>query len=169
MKNILSIVRLDTKYCDYLRKFDDKVPYNYGEKELRPFIGVLFRVNNCMYFAPLSSPKPKHLKIKSKLDFLKLDSGKLGAINFNNMLPVTKKNIIKIDLNKECITKEEEKYMKLLKSQLFWLNRNSEKLYGRSKKLYDKYINGTLDKNTLKRCCNFKLLEEKCVEYNVKH
>ena len=169
MKNILSIVRLDTKYCDYLRKFDDKVPYNYGEKELRPFIGVLFRVNNCMYFAPLSSPKPKHLKIKSKLDFLKLDSGKLGAINFNNMLPVTKKNIIKIDLDKECITKEEEKYMKLLKSQLFWLNRNSEKLYGRSKKLYDKYIDGTLDKNILKRCCDFKLLEEKCIEYNAKH
>lgn len=42
-----------------------------------------------MYFAPLSSPKPKHLKLKSKLDFLKIDNGKLGAIN--NMLPVTKK------------------------------------------------------------------------------
>ena len=34
-------------------------------------------------------------KLKSKLDFLKIDNGKLGAINFNNMLPVTKKNIIK--------------------------------------------------------------------------
>ena len=33
-------------------------------------------------------------------------------------------------------------------------------------KLYDKYINGTLDKNIAKRCCNFKLLEEKCKEYN---
>jgi len=53
-----------------------------------------------MYFAPLSSPKPKHLKIKSKLDFLKIDNGKLGAINFNNMLPFTENNIIKIDLDK---------------------------------------------------------------------
>ena len=166
MKDSLILVKLDAKYCDYLRKFDDKVPYNYGEKELRPFIGVLFTVNHIMYFAPLSSPKPKHLKIKSKLDFLKIDGGKLGAVNFNNMLPVTESNIIKLDLNKECITKSEEKYVKLLKAQLFWLNRNGEKIYGRSKKLYDKYINGTLDSNIAKRCCNFKLLEEKCFKYN---
>ena len=162
----LTLVRLDTKYCDYLRLFDDKVPYNNNEKELRPFIGVLFKVNEYMYFAPLSSPKPKHLKLKTKLDFLKIDNGKLGAINFNNMLPVTEKNIVKIVLNKECLTKSEEKYTKLLSEQLFWLNRNNTKIYNRSKKLYDKYIDGTLDSNILKRCCNFKLLEEKCREYN---
>ena len=27
-------------------------------------------------------------------------------------------------------------------------------------------INGALNENIAKRCCNFKLLEEKCVEYN---
>lgn len=59
------------------------------------------------------------------------------------MLPVTKKNIIKLDLDKECLTKSEEKYYKLLKEQIYWLNRNDEKLFGRSKKLYDKYINDT--------------------------
>ena len=89
MKEKIILVRLDTAYCDYLRKFDDKVPYNFNEKELRPYVGVLFRIDKLMYFAPLSSPKPKHLKLKSKLDFLKIDNGKLGAIN--NMLPVTKK------------------------------------------------------------------------------
>ncbi len=94
MKESLILVRLDTEYCNYLRKFDDKVPYNYNEKELRPFVGVLFEVNNCKYFAPLSSPKPKHLKLKLKID------------------------------------------------------------------------NGTLDSNIAKRCCDFKLLEEKCNEYN---
>ena len=62
LKNKLIIVRLDSKYCDYLRKFDNKVPFNYSQKKLRPFIGVLFKINKCMYFAPLSSPKPKHLK-----------------------------------------------------------------------------------------------------------
>ena len=166
MKSNLILVRLDTLYCDYLRKYDDRVPYNYNEKELRPFVGVLFKIDKIMYFAPLSSPKPKHLKLKSKLDFLKINNGKLGAINFNNMLPVTKNNIIKLDLNKECLTKSEEKYVKLLKEQIYWLNRNSEKLFGRSKKLYTKYVNGTLDKSIIKRCCNFKLLKEKCMEYN---
>lgn len=40
------------------------------------------------YFAPLSSPKQKHLKMKNDIDFYKLSNGKLGAINFNNMIPV---------------------------------------------------------------------------------
>ena len=40
----LILVRLDSKYCDYLRQFDKKVPYNYDKKELRPFIGVLFEI-----------------------------------------------------------------------------------------------------------------------------
>lgn len=162
----LILVRLDSKYCDYLRQFDKKVPYNYDKKELRPFIGVLFEVNDCKYFAPLSSPKPKHKTMKTTLDFLKIAGGDLGAINFNNMLPVTDKNIIKLDLDKECLTKTEEKYTKMLKEQIFWLNRNDDKLYGRSKKLYDKYINHTLNESVAKRCCNFKLLEEKCIEYN---
>lgn len=65
----LKLVKIDTEYCNYLRQFDDKVPYNYDKKELRPFVGVLFKVNNIKYFAPLSSPKFKHLKLKNKLDF----------------------------------------------------------------------------------------------------
>lgn len=166
MKESLLLVKLNVDYCNYLRRFDNKVPFNFDEKELRPFVGVLFEVNNYMYFAPLSSPKPKHLKLKTKLDFLKIDNGKLGAINFNNMLPVIENNIVKLDLDKECLTEGEEKYKNLLKEQIYWLNRNDEKLYGRSKKLYDKYVNGTLDKNIANRCCNFKLLEEKCKEYN---
>lgn len=166
MKNTLYIVRLNSDYCDFLRKYDNKVPYNYGNKELRPFVGVLFKVNEFMYFAPLSSPKEKHLKIKSKIDFLKINGGKLGAINFNNMLPVTNNNIIKINLEKNCTTKSEEKYLKLLKEQLYWLNRNCDKLYNKSQKLYNKFLNNTLESNIKMRCCNFKLLEEKCKEYN---
>ena len=29
MNDSLILVRLDTDYCNYLRQFDDKVPYNY--------------------------------------------------------------------------------------------------------------------------------------------
>lgn len=80
------------------------------------------------------------------------------------MLPVTDNNIIKLDLEKDCLTKTEEKYTKLLKEQLYWLNRNQDKLYNKSTKLYDKYISGTLNSSI----CNLKLLEEKCLEYNEK-
>ena len=166
MKNTLNLVRINSNYCDYLRNFDKKVPYNFKSKSSRPFIGVLFEVNGCKYFAPLSSPKPKHLKIIDNIDFLRLDKGKLGAINFNNMIPVKNNNIDFIDLNKECMTRKEMLYQKLLKEQLYWLNRNSYKLYNRANKLYFKYSEGKLSKKVSDRCCNFPLLEEKCNEYN---
>ena len=166
MNNELVLVKIKTDYCDYLRKYDCRVPYNFNHKENRPFIGVLFEVENCKYFAPLSSPKIKHLKMKNKIDFLKLDKGKLGAINFNNMIPVTDENIIKINLDERVLDKEKEKYQKLLKEQIFWLNRNRLQLYTKANKLYNNYVNGKLDKNTFERCCDFKLLEIKCEEYN---
>ena len=87
--NTLKLVIVDSNYCDYLRKFDNKVVYNYTNKSTRPFIGVLFNVGNIEYFAPLSSPKAKHLTMKNKIDFIKVDNGKLGVVNFNNMIPVT--------------------------------------------------------------------------------
>ena len=139
MKNRLTLVKLDTEYCDYLRTFDNRVPYNYDKKNNRPFIGVLFKINKCMYFAPLSSPKNKHLTLKNKLDFLKIDKGKLGAINFNNMLPVTPINIKEINLNKKATSKMEEKYNLLLKEQIYWLNRHYDMIcYIENLKLYMK-------------------------------
>ena len=59
------IVKVDYKYCDYLIKFDNKVSYNVGIKELKSFIGILFVVNDCDYYALLSIPKEKCLHIPS--------------------------------------------------------------------------------------------------------
>lgn len=47
------LVIIDSKYCDYLREFDDRVPYNFSKKENRPFVGILFEIENIKYFAPL--------------------------------------------------------------------------------------------------------------------
>ena len=162
----LEIVRVDSNYCDYLRKFDNKVAYNKYEKELRPFIGILFEIDTCKYFAPLSGPKPKHKKMKNMIDFFKIKDGKLGAVNFNNMIPVTDKNYTLIDLNKEALTMEELKYQKLLKEQLNWLNSHYRQVKNKSYRLYQLYNSGKLPDNIKSRCCNFKLLEEKCLEYN---
>lgn len=100
MYQSFKIVKINSKYCDYLRKYDNKVTYNAGLKDLRPFIGVLFKVNNMEYFAPLSSPKPKYKTIKNTLDLMKIDNGNYGVVNFNNMIPVNSKNYREFDLNK---------------------------------------------------------------------
>lgn len=162
----LKIVRVNSNYCDYLREFDNRVSYNKNEKELRPFIGVLFVIDNCEYFAPLSSPKAKHRKMKNTVDFFKIKDGELGAVNFNNMIPVTSKDYTIVELNKETLTLAELKYQKLLKEQLNWLNANYNQVKNKSFKLYELYNNGKLSENIKARCCNFKLLEEKCMIYN---
>lgn len=160
------IVKVDYKYCDYLRKFDSRVSYNAGIKELRPFIGILFEVNSCEYFAPLSSPKVKHMNMKNNLDIVKIDGGRYGVVNFNNMIPVTSKNYELFDLNAIPKDTYELKRQNLLKSQLLWLNKNIKNVKGKELNLYDKYKKGRLDERIQSRCCDFILLEEKCKEYN---
>ena len=163
----LKIVRIDSDYCDYLRKYDNKIVYNKYEKELRPFIGVLFKIDNFEYFAPLSSPKLKHKFMKNTIDFLKIKDGELGAVNFNNMIPVTEKNYFLIDLNKRITNIEDLKYQRMLRQQLNWLNTNYKQVENKSFKLYKLYNEGRLPKNIQERCCNFKLLEEKCKSYDI--
>ena len=84
------------------------------------------------------------------------------------MLPVKDNNVVILDLKKENKIKKEEKYIKLLQEQLYWLNRHKTRIYNMSQKLYNKYINNTLEQKIVKRCCNFPLLEEKCEAYNKK-
>lgn len=162
----LRIVKVDSLYCDYLRKYDNRVSYNAGTKDLRPFIGVLFMIDKCEYFAPLSSPKPKHKLLKNTLDLIKINNGKLGVVNFNNMIPVTNNNYVPFDLNKKPKEKSEKFRMELLKDQLRWLTANKKEINNKSKLLYNLYKNNKLPKNVRDRCCNFPLLEEKCKEYN---
>ena len=58
-------------YIDYLRTIDEKVPQNKGEK--RPFVGIVFSIDRHPPFAPLSSLKPQHQRMKIDLDFHKTD------------------------------------------------------------------------------------------------
>ena len=159
------IVKIDYKYCDFLRKYDNKVPYNAGSKELRPFIGVLFMVGKCEYFAPLSSPKVKHKKLKNTLDLMKIEDGVYGVVNFNNMIPVKKGNYIEFDLNKKPKNKDEAFRLELLRNQLRWLTSNKKEIITKSKLLYNLYKSNKLPINVKNRCCNFPLLEIKSKEY----
>jgi len=82
------------------------------------------------------------------------------------MIPVQECNYNLADLNKDAQTVQEAKYQKLLKEQLSWLNANYEQVKTKSLKLYNLYNKDKLKENIKNRCCNFKLLELKCIEYN---
>ncbi len=150
----------------FLRTFDSRVPYNADAKKLRPFIGILFRVHDIDYFAPLSSPKTKHRRMNDTIDFMKIDHGELGAINFNNMIPVTPANYQEIPLNEVPDDMGEYFRYALLKNQLRWLNKHKDEIYKKSRLLYEQYKKDKLPFHVKTRCCNYLVLEEKCLEYN---
>lgn len=115
----LFLCKIDGEYNKKLYDLDNKVIDVSNWKAKRPFVGVLIEINDIKYIAPLSSPKKKHLTMKNNLDFYKIDNDKLGVINFNNMIPVKKENIIKINPSIMEINGDDDiKYIKLLEKQL---------------------------------------------------
>ena len=158
MKN-LKIYYISEKYINYLKQFDCNVAYN--KNATRPYIGIVYTYNNYNYFAPLSSPKPKHINIKPKaIDIFKIKNGELGVVNLNNMIPTP------IEVLTEVLpTVTDIKYKKLLEGQLTYLNNHKADLFKKINRFQTWYRKGHLTENILKRCCNFKLLEEKFKEY----
>ena len=158
----LSLYKVDELYNQKLRMIDSRVMDLSCSKSSRPFVGILIIINGLNYVAPLSSPKPKHLKMKNSLDFLKIDGGSLGIINFNNMIPVKQEHLIKIDPSKFIPNKISDlNYINLLNKQLSWINKkiNEEKIIKKAEKLRTLYISQKLPKNIEERCVNFILLE----------
>ncbi len=158
---MLSFYTVSVEYCDYLRRKDACVSINYDGKEKRPYIGILFEVNKKQYFAPLSSPKPKHRKMKNGIDFLKINNGIFGAINFNNMIPVPTECTHKINI----MCEPDSKYKNLLQNQLTWCNENEARILSMAKKLYFSYVGGNIPNKLKSRCCNFLLDEILMDEY----
>lgn len=158
---MLKFYTVDDKYSDYLRKFDANVMSNYNSITERPYVGLLFKINSYNYYAPMTSPKPKHLTMKNMLDFEKINGGLYGAINLNNMIPVNQKVLSYIDIN--SIT--DIQYKNLLDNQFRWVSKHNRRIIGKAKKLYKFFVANTLNNSIKRRCCNFTLLEEKCQLY----
>ena len=162
----LSFYTVNSDYCDYLRQFDKCVPYTMQQKSTRPFLGVLIEVNGHTYYAPLSSPKPKHQKMKNQLDFIKINQGYWGAINLNNMIPIMPELATKVNPNELTRNYDNEKYRNLLNNQLSWCNSNKDYIVKKAHNLYNKITGGNANMQLQSRCCNFLLLEDKSLEYS---
>ncbi len=169
----MKIYNIDHSYTDFLSKYDQRIPSEH-DYHSRPFIGILISNENIDYVVSLTSPKPKHLKMKNNIDFLKIDGGKLGAINFNNMFPIIDNPSLYIDVveqykQKDTFTKEDEQYLNLLNNQATWINKeeNKKKILKNASKLYDLYSSGKLANSIKNRCCDFKKLESIYTLYSI--
>lgn len=124
------------------------------------------------YYVPISSTKKKYYNVKSNIDLYKIKNNDkiLGVLNLNNMIPIKEKYIKKLKYSeieqyrrfKNKVDKE--KYINLLNRELQIINKEQEEIKKNAEKLYN-YIIKRPKSNIAKRCCNFKLLEEKILNY----
>lgn len=160
----MKLYHIEERYIAYLRSIDSKVPAN--KAGARPYVGVLFTVGGVPYYAPLTSPKPKHLKMSNDLDFLKIAGGQYGAINLNNMIPVPPESLIPIAIDAE----PDVQYRALLQRQAITLNGMEARIKETARRLYV-IVTGdaaSLTKHQLAvkmRCCDFRLLESALKQY----
>ena len=152
------------KYIKYLKFFDVKVPDNKNQK--RPYVGIVVEVGGVTYYAPLSSPKPKHLKMKNGKDFRKINKGVYGAINFNNMIPVPVAELLLIDFD----AIQDKQYRRLLQHQYEYIKEDEANIIKIARALRNLFFVGgdtlkSIDKKVMQRCCCFPLLEQACRQY----
>lgn len=164
-----SLYYIEESYCNFLRSINFQVAKT---KESRPFIGIVLQINGYNYYAPLTSPKPKHLTMKNQTDFIKIDGGRLGAINLNNMIPVPSERLQKIStILSETDSQERKAYIRLLRNQLSWCNKTENKtaICKKAEKLYNSIVQKTARPQLVNRCCDFLALEQQCKQYCQQH
>lgn len=156
----LKLYNANPEWCDLLRTIDKCVPLTKDGKENRPFVGIVLSVNGFNYYAPFTSPKDKHKTMHNQIDFMKINEGEWGAINFNNMIPINDANLKKADLKVLPTDSEEDRNYKLLMAnQLSWCKSNEASILAKANKLYWTIVNGKAWDTLARRCCNFKVLE----------
>ena len=161
----MRIYYIKDSYIDYLRQYDNKVAEN--KHETRPYVGVVVECDGIKYYAPLSSPKQKHLSMKNAKDFRKIAGGKYGAINFINMIPVVDSALILIDFK----TINDVKYRRLLQNQYKAIRSDSDQIKKTASNLRSLLVKADSELSDYelkikKRCCNIELLEQIFTEFN---
>lgn len=154
----MKFYNLKDDYIQFLRTFDTKVAEN--KHESRPYVGVVFQIGAIKYYAPFTSPKPKHQRMKNGKDFRKINQGIYGAINFNNMIPVPNSALLLKDIDNE----PDQQYKRLLQNQYNAIKADRCAIQKTAENLRNLIFTpndklGEYDKQVKARCCDLILLE----------
>lgn len=158
----IKLYEINSRYIDYLSPyaphlFLNKKPEQHNE---RKYIGIILQVNGMNYFAPLSSFKPKHDKMKEMIDFIKIK--KYAVINLNNMFPVPKTECRYVEIAKE----KDFRYRSLLLAEYRYIKSIQDRIRKNALVIYKhKQENGNTT-GLSKRCNDFVTLEMLCINYN---
>ena len=59
----MEFYHIKDEYISFLKAYNSKVPEN--KQENRPYLGIVLQIDSIKYYAPFSSPKPKHKKMRN--------------------------------------------------------------------------------------------------------
>jgi protein AbiQ len=168
----MQIVYIDSNYTDYLYRIDIRVSKNINGIYQRPYIGVLFNMNEKKYFAPLTSRrKGKKLAenpIPENITFFPIAECELGGINLNNMIPVIDGVYWLADIDADKNDEEWQKNKKnMLRKTVRFLRKNEKRLIIKAKFLYDLCSNDKLSVKQKRIVCDFVKLEKAATQYPV--
>ena len=159
MNRNIRIYEIKSEYVKYLGNYQKHIFSQSNGKERRKYIGIVLEINGMMYFAPLSSYKDKHKKMRETVDFIKIK--KYAVINLNNMIPVPADQIIELDINKE----KDLNYRYLLQAESREVNRQKSRIRKNAEIVYShKLHNGNMTA-LAKRTNDFVLLEKLCKKF----
>lgn len=165
---------IDIEYIKYLNSFEKEVYLNKKrhDYENKPYVGIVVFDNGVNYFVPLTSAKPKHLKLKNtgkdymviyenitkeeihKNDiYIELPNAQIkkliSIVDFRKSIPVPDGSFFEIDIRKH-------KDRDLLAKEYAFCSRKKETVINKAKSVI-RYQKNT--GNILFAYCNFNLLE----------
>ena len=163
---------IDKDYISFLKKYDSRIPnIDYGNNGYKSFFSPLFEKDGLVYMTQISSKKPRHLKMKESIDFVKIfnktNKNLISVINLNYMFPVPKSEIIEVkyknidNFRTFSSLDEKNKYINLLKYEMKVIN--NKNIQAQALKVYNSVNTDSFLKN---RSLPFLLLEEKATEYS---
>ena len=170
----LRLYKIDSDYLKYLFDIDEQVMYWEGGtyKSDRKYIGVVLKINDFEYFAPLSSPKAtdyfykkgvKRVR-KNIIPIIRLvtDKGQfLGKIKLSNMIPVKSEQLTLYDIKGET----DKKYQSLIVKEMICIRKCKNEITKNAIVLYNQKVKGYENVNYLNYTLDFKALEEACLKY----
>ncbi|MCI8272692.1 MAG: type III toxin-antitoxin system ToxN/AbiQ family toxin [Clostridia bacterium] len=171
----MKLYAVSDKYIKYLRKFEKKVYDNKEDdnrKATRKYLGVVLKINNMNYYIPMSSPKKSDYnngKIrKSIVPIIRIISKEekngiptlKGTLRISNMIPVPESELILYNPKLE----KDRNYRILIEKELEFIGKNKKMIYKYAEIIYNQKIHN-YNVSYLNSVVDFKLLEEKCIEY----
>lgn len=162
-------------YIKFISEDEPKVLFNKSENNTRPYVGFVLKINNLDYLVPLSSKLKKSNKVTTpilnrytvaqKLADPAIPE-KIAIIKYNTMIPIYDGVIKKINLDNYSFSQKDMEYKDLLMKEILFCSENRDMIIKKANNVYDLYQEKPhYLKEIIDSCCDFKLLEQKCLEY----